>query len=419
VTVEPETRIKLQYGLNEADCWRYFAIGDERQRIWERHRQLGVRIVRIFLFDKYAPDPNHEWKLFEAYIQAVLNVGAVPMITFAKFRRPPDDPRAVRWFANQCSDVVWSCIEHWGGEVVRDWYWCVWNEPNSTWIGGGLSFEQYRRIYEEVAHGILRWLKSYLGTRQPRIGGPAVEGFQPFWLDWVYRFISEIDPSLIGFVNWHRYADWRDTGEAGAPADERTLRSMILWQTEDYGARAQSVARLLNGSGVLNICGEWNAHSHYVPAVRARFNQSLFGAAHGASALLHLIRGGADAEMLWTGTDEACGYGVMDKSGTPTPLFHAKHLCSRYLRCGDRIAFPGPDPDESGLQIARVRGDDGRKSFVTVHLRDEPAEYVLADARDCGRLLKIDGATGNQVREETADGSVSFAGYGVAVLTNE
>ena len=78
-------------------------------------------------------------------------MGATPMITFAKLHRPFDDPRALRWFANQCADVVWNCIEQWGAEAVRNWYWCVWNEPNNDWIGGGLSFEQYRRIYEAVA----------------------------------------------------------------------------------------------------------------------------------------------------------------------------------------------------------------------------------------------------------------------------
>jgi hypothetical protein len=172
-----ETRMQMMYGVNQADqCWD-FALGEERERIWERLREIDTRLIRIFLFDKGAPDPVKEWKVFASYVQAVLNVGAVPMITFAKFRRPFDDPRAIRWFANQCADVVWSCIEQWGGEIVRNWYWCMWNEPNSAWIGGGLNFEQYRRIYEEVAHQILRWLKPHLGGRKALIGGPAVEGF--------------------------------------------------------------------------------------------------------------------------------------------------------------------------------------------------------------------------------------------------
>ena len=79
-------------------------------------------------------------------------MGAVPMITFAKYHPPHDDPRNLRTYLARCADVVWGCLEQWGGERVRDWYWCVWNEPNNYHVGGALSFPQYRRIYEEVAH---------------------------------------------------------------------------------------------------------------------------------------------------------------------------------------------------------------------------------------------------------------------------
>src|SRR5216683_2900467 len=106
-----ETRMRLQYGVNEADSWWHFALGPGRERIWARLRQLRPRFVRIFLFDKHAPDPVREWKTFEAYVQAVLNLGAIPMITFAKFpglpmiREPSDGSRtaAEMWFG-----VHWS-----------------------------------------------------------------------------------------------------------------------------------------------------------------------------------------------------------------------------------------------------------------------------------------------------------------------
>jgi beta-xylosidase len=416
-----ERRMRLRYGLNEADCWWHFAVGPQRERLWARLRELTPRIIRIFLFDKGTPDPEEDWQTFIAYVQAVLNVGAVPMITFAKCNRPYDDPRAVRWFAGRCADVVWNCIERWGGEVVRDWYWCVWNEPNSTWIGGGLSFEHYRRVYEEVAHGIRRWLAPHLGERRLPLGGPSVEGFDPFWLDWIRRFVHEIDPALIGFVNWHRYADWRDHGEKGAPREPAIHRGLILSQTRDYQSRATDVARLLRGSGILNVCGEWNAHSHYEPAVRARFNQSVFGAAYGVSALLNLMRSEVDAEMLWTGTDEACGYGVLDKDAIPTPLFHGRRLCAHYVRYGDWICFPAAEPHRLGVDVVVARGEDGSQNALFVHLKGQTASYDLAELAnglaDGCRLLKIDEGTGNRVVDTTSRGTVRFDGYGVAVVT--
>src|SRR5712692_10056286 len=416
-----ETRMRLQYGVNEADSWWHFAVGDGRERIWTRLRQLKPRIVRIFLFDKHAPDPVREWKTFEAYVQAVLNLGAIPMITFAKFPRPADDPRAIRWFAERCGDVVWGSMERWGAEAVSDWYWCVWNEPNSTFIVVVLTFDQYRQVYGAVANAIVRWLRPYLHGRRPNIGGPAVEGFAPFWMDWVWRFVNEIDPSLIGVVNWHRYAEWREEGEAGAPLDSAALRALILAQTPEYLDRAEAVARLINGSGVLNICGEWNAHSHYLPKVRARFNQSMFGAAYGASVLLHLMRGGVDAEMLWTGTDVECGYGMLNGDGEPTPLFHAKALCAQTIRYGDWISFPNLERHPE-LDAVVARGEDCRRSVFLVHLADRAASYDVSElVGDCGdlrRLLKIDSSTGSSVVEAIADGLIRFDGYGVAALTN-
>jgi hypothetical protein len=416
-----ETRLRLRYGLNEADSWWYFARGPHRERIWQRLRQLRPDIVRIFLDDKGTPDPVEEWEAFVSYVQAVLNVGAVPMITFAKFRRPYDDPRAVRWFADRCGDVVWGCLEQWG-EAVRDWYWVVWNEPNSTWIGGGLSFESYRRIYEEVARRVLRWLSPLLGGRRPPLGGPSIEGFDPFWMDWIWRFVHEMDPALFGFVNWHRYADWRDHGEKGAPADGAAHRALLMAQAPDYEARARDVARLLRGTGVLNVCGEWNAHSHYEPRVRARFNQSLFGAAYGAAVLLQLMRAGVDAEMLWTGTDVDCGYGVMDGEGRPTPLFHAKKLCAQYVRPGDWVSFPTGEQGSPDLDAVVARGEGGRHSALLVHTQERSAAYAVTelDGRlaGCTRLLKIDAGTGNRVVETACEGTVAFEGYGVAVVTN-
>jgi len=414
--------MRLRYGLNETDNWWYFALGPHRARIQAGFRALHTRVVRIFLFDKHAPDPVTEWPLFAAYVQAVLDIGAVPMITFARFGPPFDSSTDRRRFAARCADVAWGSVEQWGGHRVRDWYWCIWNEPNSELIGGGLDFDQYRLIYEEVAGGVLRWLSPYLSHRPPRIGGPAVDGFQPFWLDWMLRFLREIDGALVGFASWHRYGDWREQGEAGAPLDDSVFSDLLMAQTPEYEARSRAVGRLAAGRDVLNVCGELNVHSHYDARVSRRFNQTVFGAAYYASALIHLMRGGADLEMLWTGTDDAGPYGLLDKTGRPTPVFHAKRLCAEHVRFGDWLVFPPPTPgSEARLDVVVARGQDGRCSGVLVHLRDEVASYPLDQWGGAvplaGRLYKVDRSTGGGVLEDETNGSVTFHGYGVAVVT--
>src|SRR5438128_2895604 len=82
-----EQRMRLRYGVNQADqCWD-FAVGPQRQRIQARLREIDTWLIRLFLFDKGAPDHVKDWPLFASYVQAVLDVGARPMLTFAKF--PP------------------------------------------------------------------------------------------------------------------------------------------------------------------------------------------------------------------------------------------------------------------------------------------------------------------------------------------
>src|SRR5262249_1019704 len=168
--------------------------------------------------------------------------------------------------------------------------------------------------------------------------------------------------------------------------------------------------------------GGGTARPHSRPAVRARFNQSLFGAAFGAAVLLQLMRAGVDAEMLWTGTDVDCGYGVLDGQARPTPLYYAKKLCAHHVRTGDCVQFPTGADGRTDLDAGVARGDGGRHSALLVHLRQGKADYEAAelDCRmsACPRLLKIDAGTGGQVVEAPCEGRVTFEGYGVAVLTN-
>jgi Glycosyl hydrolases family 39 len=419
--VTAEMRMRTRYGINQADQCRDFAVGEERKRIWSMLQEIDTQLIRLFLFDKGAPDPVSEWPVFASYVQAVLEVGAVPMITFAKLHRPLDDPRAVRWFANQCSDVVWGCMEQWGPEVVRDWYWCVWNEPNNAWISGDVSFEQYRRIYEAIAAEVLRWLGPHLDGRKPKIGGPAVEGFQPFWMDWVWRFVNEIDNSLIGFLDWHCYGDWRDYGEEGAPSHPATYRALMMSKTADYGVRARTIGQMLEGRGIENICGELNAHSHYEVPVRQRFNHSVFGATFYTSSLLHLLRAGIDAEMFWTGTEDEGGYGMITGLGQPRPAFHAKRLTAQHIRHGDLLSFPDPASERGDLDFVVAVDAAGRCSGLLVHLFDEPASYELArlDNRLASLpvIQKIDSGTRDGVVESACHGTVRFDGFGVAAVT--
>jgi hypothetical protein len=416
-------KMQMLYGVNQADACQAFAIGKSSERIQHRLRDIDTRMIRLFLYDKGAPDPVKQWPTFVSYVQAVLNVGAKPMITFAKMHKPVDDRDAVDEFANRSGDVVRRCIDQWGGEAVRDWYWCVWNEPNNEWISGPVTFTQYRHIYEQIADRCLRWLKPHLGGRKPLIGGPGVEGFQPFWMDWVWRFLDEIDNELIGFLDWHYYGDWREHGENNAPADGAAHRRLMIGMVGEYGNRARVIGQMLKGRQILNICGELNCHSHYTRPVRERFNYSVFAATFYISSLLQLMRQGVNAEMYWVGTEAQGGYGMMNEEGDPWPSFHAKKLCAQHVRYGDSISFPTGESDNGSIDVIVARGEPSRCSALVVHQKEEAATYDLAklvpDIKGLRTVLRIDNGSNNQIVETGYDGTIHFDGFGVAAVTTE
>jgi hypothetical protein len=416
-------KMQMLYGVNQADACQAFAIGDSCERIQQRLRDVGTRMIRLFLYDKGAPDPTTQWPTFSSYVEAVLKVGAKPMITFAKMHKPVDDLDAVDEFANRSGDVVRRCIEQWGGDVVREWYWCIWNEPNNEWISGPVTFAQYRHIYEQTADRCLRWLKPHLGRQKPLIGGPGVEGFQPFWMDWVWRFLNEIDNELIGFLDWHCYGDWREHGENNAPADGASHRRLMIGLVGEYGNRARVIGQMLNGRQMLNICGELNCHSHYTQTVREQFNYSVFAATFYISALLQLMRQGVDAEMYWVGTEAQGGYGMMNEEGDPWPSFYAKKLCAQHVRYGDSISFPTGQSGNGSIDVVVARGQTSRCSALVVHQKEEAASYDLAklvpDIKSLRTVLKIDNGSNNQIVETGYDGRIHFDGFGVAVVTTE
>jgi hypothetical protein len=425
-------RMQLRYGFNEVDGWWDIGLGPHRERIRRHHRLMGTQVVRIFVFDKPVPDPVTEWDLFAAYVQAVLDMGALPMVTFAKYHPPHDEPRNLRTFVARCADVVWGCLEQWGGEAVRDWFWCVWNEPNNYQVGGALSLPQYRQIYEEVAGTVHRLLAPHLGGRKARIGGPALCGFQTYWLDWISGLVNEVDEELVGFVSWHHYGDWRPVvpsatlgfdlkGDPEAPPGA-AYEALLMAQTPQYETRARAVARILAGRNVLNVCGELNTVVHHDHRFVGGLNQNAFGAAYYASALIHLIRGGADLEMRWTATAHDDAYGLITMQGEATPACLAKQLFAQHVRHGDWVSFPDLLPDNPDVDAVVVRGDDGRRSGVFVNTGPQPRALIAADwaggPKDCRQVLRLDAGTGGRLVREPFDGTATLEGYGIAVVSN-
>ena len=428
-------RMKLRYGFNEVYGWWNSSRGKHSEAVRRRLRLMDTKVMRIFAFDQPVPNPVREWGQFAAYIQGVLDAGAAPMITLAKFPAPYDKPEHIRDFVSRCSDVVWNCVEQWGGEAVSDWYWCIWNEPNNLIVGGDLTFEQYRHIYQEVASAILPLLEPHLHGRKARIGGPAIDSTHRLYsLDWIARLLTEVDDRMVSFVTWHRYGDWRPAvpsaslalemwGSPDAPGGA-VFEQLLMAQTPVYEATARSVARLLKGRDIANFCGELNAISHHEQYYTLGLNQNAFGGAYYASALINLIRGGAELEMRWTATaHENDAYGLIGMNGEPKPACLAKQIFAQHVRFGDWVRFPtGPVamPDVDAIVAWDAAG--GRRSGVFVNTAARPLNLTPCDwdagLSACQTVLRVDTTTGNFIARQPFDGHIRIEGYGLAVVTN-
>jgi len=401
----PQTgyRMRLRYGLSENNLWSECRSACD---VAARVRQAAAQIVRLSVDDDCAE--TQCWQRFETYVTGVLMAGAVPMVTFSRFGRPYTDAAAIRWFAGCASGLVRRSIDRWGPEVVCEWFWCLGNQPNSDWVNAGLTFDVYRDVYEPTAESVVESLAPYLNGRKALVGGSGIDGFQPFWMDWVYRFVNEIDNRLISFVVWHRYGEWRQPGGWGAPQDEATFRALLMSRSVEYETRSQAVGRMVKGRGILNVCGELNAHSDHYSGVSGPLNGTEFGAAYYGSSLIHLMRGGADVEMLASVTP-----------GT-TPQHLAKQLCAKFIRAGDDLAFPELNSAQGRADIVLVSRPEHQLRVFVVNRRDEPFILSLRDLpmlQQCTHLSKIDTATKGEIVESRFDDVLRLDGYGVAVLT--
>jgi hypothetical protein len=258
-------------------------------------------------------------------------------------------------------------------------------------------------------------------------------------MDWIAQLLADVDDPLLGFVNWHMYADWRPAVPStlveaklwGAPdaPNGAVFEALAMAQTPQYEARARGVARLVRGRDILNVCGELNTIAHHENLFTQGLNRNAFGAAYYASALIHLIRGGADLEMRWTATskrldwgDRDDAYGLMSLAGEPTPACLAKQLFTQHVRFGDLVSFPPGPPAPSGIDALLATDGSGRRSGVFVNTTPEPRTLRLADWDDrleaSTSILRVDAGTGDRIACERCEGTVRLDGYGIAVATN-
>lgn len=121
-------------------------------------------------------------------------------------------------------ETVKHCIERYGADEVRSWYWECWNEPDleNYFIDGvpsGVSptadqMERFLQMYDYFADG------TKAADPAVRVGGPAIADHP----EWLRLFLEHCDTGTnyatgdtgapLDFISWHSYGSLDDIGES-------------------------------------------------------------------------------------------------------------------------------------------------------------------------------------------------------------
>ena len=298
---------------------------------------------------------------------------------------PPSDYS--KW-GNLVQAFVKHCIDRYGIDEVRQWYFEVWNEPNlyQSFFRGG-SQEKYFELYKITAQTI-KTIDSQL-----RIGGPATSNFnmdgdaikkaqatgkpfdplsipwRPVWIEDFLRYCH--DNNLpVDFVSTHPYPQDFAIDEPGRPKGKGFRRSIDSTRDDLHTMRKMIDASPYPKAEI--HLTEWNSS----PSPVDHSHDSLAGATFVAKTNLESI-GLVDSLSYWTFTDVFeenrktdsifhGGFGLINYQEIPKPAFHAYRFMNEL---GDELLAQTP-----GGVVSR----DSKTGYITAVFYNYPPEIKVS-----------------------------------------
>jgi xylan 1,4-beta-xylosidase len=293
---------------------------------------------------------------------------------------------------NKWADLVRAflkhCVQRYGIDEVRQWYFEVWNEPNlyESFFRGG-SQEKYFELYKITAQTIKKV------DPQLRIGGPATSNFnmddvalkkarssgkpfdpfsvpwQPVWIEEFLRYCHENDLP-VDFVSTHPYPQDFAIDEPGMPKGKGFRRSIDSTRDD-----LRTMRRIIDASPYPKAeihLTEWNSS----PSPVDHSHDSLAAATFIAKTNLESI-GLVDSLSYWTFTDLFeenrnidsifhGGFGLINYQEIVKPAFHAYRFMNEL---GDELLA-----QTCGGVISR----DSKSGRVTVVAYNYPPDVTVS-----------------------------------------
>ena len=324
---------------------------------------------------------------------------------------PPKDEG--KWLA-LVESFLRGCIDRYGLDEVRTWYFELWNEPNLDFFFTGGKTD-YFRLYQITVPAI-KAIDPGL-----RVGGPATSNFVPDdrfageyentsrHLTWTRDDIDALDWRAVWLEDFLAFCQKHELAVDFVSTHPYPTDFAIDPQGKHKGARSRSVdstkrdlqwlRRTINASPYPDAeihLTEWNSS----PSARDHTHDYIQAATFIVKANVESV-GLVDSLAYWTftdvfeehrGGDSAFhgGFGLINFQNIPKPAFHAYRMLNRL---GDEMIRQEP-----GIAITRHR-DTAKLVALAYHYPPEvrQAPAISKPGRDVAEQVA---ATGSQARLE-------------------
>lgn len=328
-------------------------------------------------------EPLYLYKNILRVMDNFLEVGIRP---FVEFGFMPDDMAAgdgnVFWWKGNVTEpkvmeeweelikrFMETCIDYYGEDEVKQWYFEVWNEPCANFWKPtqGNSEEAYWELYDATATVVRSYGEAY------RVGGPAT---QNQGLDWIPRFIKHCEDKNIplDFVSHHIYS-------GKSRVFEGEFAYLEHMEPVEAVGTFQHVKDLADKSGEQNYplhITEWNTSFSCIDPV----HDTAWNSAYVAYLLTHADHM-VDSYAYWVFCDvfeEADipralfhgGFGLLTENGIRKPVFHAFAFANRLkdtiLHMDDISCVTMDDRGQLAILLFNPCNDGGESVDVKLEL---------------------------------------------------
>lgn len=294
--------------------------------------------------------------------------------TLMAYKASTSKPKSYEKWAELIKKLVSHCIERYGINCVKKWYFEVWNEPDIIFFDGNM--EDYFELYDHTALAIKSVDESL------KVGGPATSKCA-----WVADFIKHIEngSQISGFkslpcdfISTHAYPSDLPFFTK-AHGDVQLLNSSILYEMYSM------VRKTMDNSSLKKlplIMGEWNSSAGPLAFNHDEKNNAAF-IVKTLNDLKYII----DGSLYWNLSDinEEVGfhyapfhggYGLFNVNDIPKSSYNAFKLLNMIK--GDELVTCMDDEQKDGRGVLASFDNDNKEINILLY------HYVEPDSKESG-----------------------------------